>query len=492
MSIGRFETTRQGTFTGPLVIAVGLTLTVFCAWTIPITILPSVALVATIVVLLALRLSLVAAASIGILITTAGYRGLFLALRSDAGGLNLGLYDILWLLMLARVLIAFMGGRKVKLDLGLILFLVTAILILLLGFVEHQPIYNTSKMLRTVVLLIVGWLIASMLDDRERCLALKAMVWGGTVTALSQIVTFLFALRGLHIWSLLGIATRQTDSNFEVDTSISSSFRDNGVTILFAGFAVVIILVFKAYGSTIVPEQIYRAALAICVIGLLLSLTRSVWMMTLVGGMVLMFLTRQFSWRLVLKAGGWGGIILLISFALQFLGQGTTTIGQVVGERFISIGNLAHDATGVDRLRESSAALELLGNKWPIGLGAANVSYYSEVGINGQHWLVRNQLHNGFLQYIVVGGVLGLTTILVSFVRALYAGYMASRNALSRDVGAVAASSVCLLAMVFFGAFLGGIINDSFVSPIVGMLFGLALPSSAAPSAPNLLRRAHN
>jgi O-antigen ligase len=119
-----------------------------------------------------------------------------------------------------------------------------------------------------------------------------------------------------------------------------------------------------------------------------------------------------------------------------------------------------------------------MGGSWWSGIGAANVDV-STTGLN-RDVIIRNQLHNGYLNYFLVSGIFGLISVLSLLWLGLMYAWNAARRSLTPEDRMVGLGVFLGILAAVVMSMAGGVINDAFIVPVVGVLIGLAPPVLAA------------
>src|SRR5262249_25690121 len=246
------------------------------------------------------------------------YRGVFFRARLESPVGPIGLYDVLWLLVLVAVMGVAVRPRADRLLIPMAAFVALAVVSGAIGVGNGQSMYNVSKLLRAEIFLVIGYVAARALTDAGRTAVIRAIVLGGVITAALQVITFLSALNGVKIWSNLGIPAFDTgDTYVSVDFGNPSIFRDNGVTINFAVLSCLILLSAIAVKERIFPRILVSVFMAVLLSGIILSLTRTVWLALVLGLLVIMFVTRLrgslrlMRWSVPIAVAALAGLVLL-------------------------------------------------------------------------------------------------------------------------------------------------------------------------------------
>lgn len=425
-----------------------------------------------------LSLSLSSKAILALILTTATYRGAFFAVRTTSAGMDIGAFDLLWLVLFAHLIIGLLAGRYRRIDRSTIPFVFSICATVAVGIYFNQPLHNILKLFRTELFLVTGVIASQVLPLSKQVTFLRTIAIGGALTGLSQVVTFAFASQGIQIWALLGVAAKESPTFFDVDTSATSIFRDNGVTINFAVVSSIIVLTSLITRRGLFGRTTTALLLALSVVGVVLSLTRGAWLGLLVGGIIAVIQTRHMSVGRLLNWIGIGLLVGIVVFVWTAIDPNSDLIEQVLRTRLGSLEGGFEDTTVSARLLEIRETLDTLGANWLFGVGAATVSYVSEGTFGQAKVVVRNQLHNGYLQYLLGGGLLALLSLLWMIARSLAAGWLAARKSDSDTEHFIAVSGLASVAAMLFISLTGGVINDSFQAPVLGALIGMMLSLS--------------
>lgn len=435
------------------------------------------------IALLLWRMDFVSLVGVTACVAAASYRGALYASQVPIAGIVFNYLDLLWLLVIARFLVRSVSGWRPPPVAHAPLAI--ALLSLLVGLLWGQPLYNVARLFRVELLLAAGTYIGLGLTVPERLTVLRGIVLGGTITAIAQVATFLFALGGMNIWTRLGISASNSTDFRIFDASSTSSYRDTGVVIDFAVYGLIGLLACAMNQVRLFGRTLSYAAATLCLAAIVLSLTRADWAVTVVGvGICLLLSSRNAAnvrSRYILQFALVG--IVVTGIVLTTSSERVLTI---VEDRFLSFQNGSDHNTLGARALESGGALSIIRESWLVGVGAANVSY-AELGQDGL-LIVRevNQLHNGYLQITLGGGLIGLGLLFWVLVSALLA---ARRQAIaSSDAGISSTGRTAFVILLSTGvlALTSGVLNDAQQTGIIGLLVGMALreqpDSMLAPS----------
>jgi O-antigen ligase len=421
-----------------------------------------------------LKLPLEQFAFVALLLTTATYRGIFFVLRVDAPGIALGIFDCIWLAVAFKIGLRWALNSRQSVLIPWVAFLTSIFLTVVVGLANAQPLYNIVKLFRTELFLLAGISLGLSLTQDARLVALRAIVIGGTITSLAQIATFLFALQGIQLWSLLGISATDSATYFEANSGQSSAFRDNGVAIIFSMASVIILFASLALDFTLFRRLFTLGMLYTSMLGILLSLTRSIWLGVALGVVLVMLQARNLK---LVRILGWIGSLLILASAMILIGSMSPSldvVDQLFESRLSSLGSGLSDATTSDRIAESRAALRELGSQLLFGVGAADVDFDSAaVGGRGSE-VVRNQLHNGYVQYLLGGGVIGLMTLIWLVLSCALPGLRTAITSRDDRDTFIAVSAITVVAIYCLTALIGGVVNDSLLTPVLGVLLGIS------------------
>lgn len=404
-------------------------------------------------------------------ISAGTYRGLLLLIRVNIAGVPLGLFDAMWAVALVAVFSQWLRKEGIKFRWVPIFLCMVAVYVAFVGILFHQPTYSVFKLFRAQLLLGVGVLIGQALSTEGRRAVLKALAWGGTATGIAQWITFLYASRGVSIWAHLGVAISDTSEESNASVSNLAGYRDNGVMISFTVVAALILV--SAYFASY-PEMrrpLYRVLLALCVSAVFVSLTRASWIALAAGCVFMAVSSARFNVsQLIRKAIGPIIVVLLLSPLIS-----TTAAGEAVLGRLGSLRGGAQNETISDRLVESETALRMSGHFLLSGIGAAIVTIPRKTPGRPTVLEVRNQLHNGYANLLMAGGILGLLSVVVLLARCISGSWSATRwdSSHSRQFESMAVSGA--LVALALTAFTGGVVNDAFYTAVLGCLCGFAL-----------------
>jgi O-antigen ligase len=295
------------------------------------------------------------------------------------------------------------------------------------------------------------------------------MAVGGSITAASQIVTFLFAQRGVNVWALLGIQAFDTgDVYFGVNSTVIDLYRDLGITMNFAVLGALLLTATIMRRRLLFSWQCSLFLLGVCLAGIALSLTRTVWVALLVG-LIVLFVRSGVSARTLLTLGI---PILMIVTATSVIGARVfdLPVESTLERRLATFGDLPNQKSLEYRFNETQSALDHLGDNWFTGVGAVVVSV-NEAGVIFQ----RNQLHNGFVHVLVAGGIFSVGSLCLVLGVGFSAAWRRSSRGESKDERLLGLALCASLGAMVVIAFVGGVWNDAFQTPIVGLILGLVV-----------------
>jgi O-antigen ligase len=407
------------------------------------------------------------------IVTTSGtYRGALYASQIGIAGIVVTPLDLLWLYVGLR----FIGDRfkRVKVTPAGYLLLAVAVLTAISGIVWDQPVYNIAKLFRTEAFLAFGLIVGANLLFEERILTLKAFIVGGTITALLQILTFVIALGGVNIWTYLGISASGSTIYRLIDRTATSSYRDNGVVINFAILGLIAVLGF-ADASFCMPSRRQAAVTGtIMVVGIILSLARSNWLVlifivalwSVITGAIR---TRRF-WQAATLASAASSVVLM---TVQM--TGILPAFDIVSKRFAEFAPGADGNTLGERALETSTALYIVSDSPIFGVGAADVRYDYVASWGEMHHIVRNQIHNGFVQFLVGGGMVALSVIVGVFVVAAIRTWLRAGKDAAEITRSIDRSLFLMVLAIMILSMTTGLINDFQQAVIAGLILGMAL-----------------
>ncbi len=437
----------------------------------------AVLIIAATFVLNFMRCSALLIVCTAVFLTAATYRGLFLAFRVTIGGGPVSIYDVLWILVLIKVLPLSCQRKGDCLTWPMMLFASWSVVTAGIGLLFHQQLYDISKYLRADCFLVTGYLAVRMLPMDRRIDVLRVFVLGGTTTAILQIVTFAGALRGFNIWAVLGVNANPEGAYFNASDLAynTAALRDNGVNIGFALLASLILISGIATTRHLFRQSTEITLLTVCLIGILLSLTRSAVLILIIGVIAILILGGRVVIRHIAILSTLGfTVLLLFGSYLYVVGTSAAPVLIPVVTRFSGLRLGTQDQTINYRLDETSQAWQILNGRWWYGIGAVSFATPQPDGTV----LIHSQLHNGYLQALVNGGIIGLSSIVLLLLVGLVSSWNTAKHASDEEnhfLGLVSLSCILTFAIA---AYFGGAVNDAFQTPIIGLFLGFAVSSS--------------
>lgn len=449
-----------------------VTVTAFMAYS-PNLGMPVVALVVSVLFFaFLLRLSVGALTFIAVFMSAAAYRGVLYAAQLPIAGVVLNPLDGIWALVAIKLLL--IPASKRKLPIAAVFLAVIALVTVASGVLWNQPTYNVAKLFRTEILLALGVVVGASLSQENRMATIRALVFGGVVTGLLQIGTFLFATQGVNIWSRLGVSAANSEEFRIIDSSATSSYRDNGVVIGFAAFALLVLLSSYAVGYPLFSRTFLIASSCTCVLGIVLSLTRVNWFVTVAALILLVLLTSGRSLRRASTLVAIMAFLTLLVVGLASL-AGWGNLIPLIQDRLSSSLNSSDGDSIDDRFQETNAAMESLRSSWITGVGAADVGYVSESASGRSQFTISNQLHNGYVQVLLGGGILSLLLFLWVLFTSMIRALKRYSDALPGEEAFLPLSCFLILFATALTSITSGVVNDAQQSALIGVILGLAL-----------------
>lgn len=431
----------------------------------------------TLALFVAQRVSFPHLVAFAVFVTAALYRGLLYASQISIAGIVLNPLDLLWVYVVARFYLQYSSRSRIAIPGYLILAI--ALLTAIMGLVWGQPFYNIAKLMRTEMFLGFGIILVVALGSSERITVLKALVFGGLITALAQIMTFVTAVvAGINIWSYLGVSASESRAYRILDPSATSSYRDNGVVINFALLGLLILLSFAGNRFTLFKPPVSIVISAILILAIVLSMTRSNWialaLMVAIWSVISGMLSKRVFWISVMVVTIPGLIIVVLTQL-----SGVASLFDLLLGRLLEFGTGSDGNTLGDRAMETLSALQLVSRSPVLGVGAADVEFFY-ISPNGfvDH-VVRNQLHNGFVQYLLSGGIVAITVVGGIFVTAIANSWIRAgkdRNDIGRSIDR---SLFLMIVAIVVLTLTTGLINDFQQAVVSGVILGMAV--SRAP-----------
>ncbi len=406
-----------------------------------------------------------------VLITCALYRGVIFASQVQIGPVVITPLDLLWMYTAIRY---FWYARIERKQMpAMYLMLTVTFVTAISGLLWSQPLYNIMKLLRTEFFFAVAIGFGGALGLEATVKILRAIVIGGSLTAIQQLVTFGFASAGIRLWAYLNIAADEGTDPQIYNPNLTSSFRDNGVVINLSVFAIVILLAFVGAERPLFNRMTTATLLVLCVSGVILSLTRSNWIALFLGLLIWVLITRGMNLRRV-SIVGLISTLVIVSILLAGESSRMSSIGELLSARLNNIQTGAEVNTMADRLNETRVAIGEVGKSAILGVGAADIDVVAISNDQVVHE-VRNQLHNGYAQYLVGGGIFGLLSIVLLLATGAVRSWHLSRRQAGSIHAAVSRAVFLTLAMTSILSISTGTINDFQQASVIGVVLGIAL-----------------
>ncbi len=396
--------------------------------------------------------------------------GAFLLLRVQTPLVPIGLLEILATITVVGALrTSTLGRLRPAVVVASLAILVVTGVAIVSGLAFDQPPYNITKAARTMSFLAAGIVAGGRMHAGGRITLVSwALVAGGMLSALSQIVTFLALSQGIDLSAMLGIAlTPGAAVDLDVpDIAASGGFRDLGVPISAAVVALAVVWAWSMSSRSELTRLQVAAIAPVLAVGAILSLTRAVWLALVMVIVILGWLATARIGRRI-RSLAWVSLGTLVGVSAAFvvglrLDPITTRLGQ--------FGSLTDDAALRDRVSETATALRLIGSNWLSGIGAADVPV---IGPDGMLQL-RNSTHDGYLYYFMLAGAIGLIALVATIVLALLNSYRASRRTddSERWIAVAVFAGISVWAFLSLGS--GGLASAP-NALCMGLLVGIAL-----------------
>jgi hypothetical protein len=416
-----------------------------------------------------------------VFVTTATYRGVFLAGRITIVGVPIGPYDILWFLVFSKALLAVprqsvalrVSGSRLARSATAFIVAGTLAAVGLAAISGGVPVASLIKLPRLVALLVIPAVAVGRTAIEPRRL-LRVVVMGGVVTALLQVLTFVLARGGINIWATLGVTYRDTGlARFVTSSGDIGLIRDPGVSIPFAVLAFLILVVSSALSERVLHRKTLELPMgALCVVGILLSLTRTAYVASAVGVLAMLVLIGAAkTTRLARKAAT---VATCAVIAVVFVGNSSgdgSDVTEILLARAASIGRApSRDVSQERRAAESTAALERVNGRTLFGRGDATVLVPRAPGFPAT---TTDTLHNAYIHYYLAGGLAVLIPILTLMLAMLVSTWRWARQGSGATL--VPTSLFAMVVATVAMSFVGGVLDDPFFVPVFGALAGLVL-----------------
>lgn len=387
------------------------------------------------------------------LVAASLHNGIFLSLRTSAGGVPLSVFDAVPLTLLIaaislrRGVPASAGTGAVWLRIAIGLATVGIGGGIMVGLANHADVYELLRVIRIEVTLVVGMLatlLAGHVGEWRRAVVAGLMVAAVAVAAQILIAFGWTLVTGTYFWSLFPFGTVVTDVGGAIARANAVAFKENAVSAFFLLPALCLVLVRLRGTLDRVLATVFFAAGAAW-------LSRGFWVTMLVAigtVMLFLFMTHRLSLRYVV------GALAVMCAVVVFAFSATDNIFQ----------QRVQDATNIGSTKDVSAKVRLAETKAGFAAVAHDVTSFvfgAGAGVVIPRELVFPQdaptavLENGLLSKWTNTGLFALLAVTAFFFGAFRHGWrlaMSIRDHRARELGAMA---LCLPAL-YLQAFVGG------------------------------------
>lgn len=300
---------------------------------------------------------------------------------------------------------------ELKIPLLLLLFSIAVSL----TYSPNQP-EATIGFVRIACLVLFLYLTQVIVDSKK---AVATVLWsmavatvGGAVMGVYQVITGQFHLPAKVIQALGGNVPRATGMFH--NPNIFATFLMSGILPMMA--------VLLNHRLSLWKQAIFALSIIAGTGGLLASFSRSSWMATLVGIVVILYLSRQLRYLFILAFAGALGILALREFV---------PFAEYIFERFISIFTLFEEfgqigtTSSTARVLLVIAALGMFLDHPVLGIGwRAFPKVFSHYAPSGYPWWSRvNESHTVFATVLAELGLVGFAAFAWFISKVLYKGF---------------------------------------------------------------------